>query len=137
MTAGVGQLGRDVILTVAGQAIAGTQTKGLTCNNEPVDVTDDAAGGWRQVMAVPGLKTVELPISGVLKNLELIRAFFSTTNSGSQLYAITVTYADGSIVAGNFFLSSISETGESNGAKTFDSTWISSGVLTFTPGAGG
>lgn len=137
MTAGVGQLGRDVILTVAGQSIAGTQTKGLTCNNEPVDVTDDAAGGWRLVMAVPGLKTVEVPISGVLKNLELIRAFFSTTNSGSQMYALTLTYSDGSIVTGDFFLSSISETGESNGAKTFDSTWTSSGVVTFTAGVGG
>lgn len=137
MTVGVGVLGRDVILTVAGQAIAGTQTKGLTCNNEVVDVTDDSAGGWRLVMARPGLKTVDIAISGVLKNLELMRSFFAATNSGSQVFAVSVTYPDGSIVAGNFMLSTFSETGESNAGKTFDSSWQSTGVLTFTPGAGG
>lgn len=137
MTVGVGVLGRDVILTVAGQAIAGTQTKGLTCNNEPVDVTDDSAGGWRLVMARPGLKTVDIAISGVLKNLELMRSFFSATNSGSQVFAVSVTYPDGSIAAGNFMMASFSETGESNAGKTFDSSWQSTGALTFTPGTGG
>lgn len=137
MTVGVGVLGRDVILTVGGQAIAGTQTKGLTCNNEPVDVTDDAAGGWRLVMARPGLKTVDLAISGILKNLELMRSFFNAANSGSQVFAVSVTYPDGSIVAGDFILTSFSETGESNAGKTFDSSWQSSGALTFTAGTGG
>lgn len=137
MAVGVGVLGRDVILTVGGQAIAGTQTKGLTCNNEPVDVTDDAAGGWRLVMARPGLKTVDIAISGILKNLELMRSFFSAANSGSQIFAVSVTYPDGSIVAGDFMLTSFSETGESNAGKTFDSSWQSSGNLTFTAGVGG
>ena len=130
---GIGVLGRQVVLTVAGQSIAGTQTKGLSCNNEPVDVTDDNSSGWREVMALPGLKTVELPISGTMKNLELFQSFFNAAG-GSQMFAVSCTYPDGSIAAGNFFLASISETGESNGAKTFDSTWQSSGEITFTPG---
>ena len=137
MTVGVGVLGRDVVLTVAGQAIAGVQTKGLTCNNEIIDVSDDAAGGWRLVMARPGLKAVDMALSGVLKNLELLRSFFNTANSGSQVYAVSVTYPDGSIVAGNFALSSFSATGESNAGTTFDSSWQSTGILTFTAGAGG
>lgn len=130
---GIGMLGRQLVLTVAGQSIAGSQTKGLSCNNEPVDVTDDDSSGWRELMALPGLKTVELPISGVLKNLELMQSFFNAAG-GSQMFAVSCTYADGSIAAGNFFLASFSETGESNGAKTFDSTWQSSGAITFTPG---
>lgn len=137
MTVGVGVLGRDVILKVAGQAIAGTQTKGLTCNNEIVDVTDDAAGGWRLVMARPGLKTVDIAISGVLKNMELLRSFFAAANNGSQVYAVNIEYPDGSIVAGNFALATFSETGESNAGKTFDSSWQSTGVPTFTAGTGG
>lgn len=137
MAAGVGVLGREVTLTVAGQSIAGVQTKGLTCNNEPVDVTDDAAGGWRLVMARPGLKTVDLAISGITKNLELVRSFFSSANSGSQIYPVTLTYPDGSIVTGDFMLQSISKTGESNAGTTFDSSWQSSGAVTFTAGTGG
>lgn len=130
---GIGVLGRQVVMTVAGQSIAGTQTKGLTCNNEPVDVTDDDSMGWRELMALPGLKTVELPISGVMKNLELMQAFFNATG-GSQVFAVSVTYPDGSVAAGNFMLASFSETGESNVGKTFDSTWQSTGEITFTPG---
>lgn len=137
MTAGVGIIGREVVLTVASQSIAGVQTKGLTCNNEPVDVTDDAAGGWRLVMAKPGLKTVDIAISGVTKNLELIRSFFNSANSGSQIFAATMTYPDGSIVSGDFFLQSVSKTGESNAGVTFDSAWQSSGTISFTPGTGG
>lgn len=130
---GIGVLGRQVVMTVAGQSIAGTQTKGLTCNNEPVDVTDDGSAGWREVMALPGLKTVELPVSGVMKNLELMQAFFNASG-GSQVFAVSLTYPDGSTAAGNFFLASFSETGESNVGKTFDSTWQSTGEVTFTPG---
>ena len=130
---GIGVLGRQVVMTVAGQSIAGTQTKGLTCNNEPVDVTDDDSLGWRELMALPGLKTVELPISGVMKNLELMQAFFNATG-GSQVFAVSVTYPDGSVAAGNFMLASFSETGESNAGKTFDSTWQSTGEITFTAG---
>lgn len=135
--AGLGHLGRELILTVGGQSIAGVQTKGLTCNNTPIDVTDDNSSGWRELMAIPGLKTVDVPISGVLKNLELIRLFFSSTNGGSQVTTNTLTYADGSVVTGEFFMVSITETGESNGARTFDSTWQSTGAVTFTPGTGG
>lgn len=132
---GVGALGREVIWTVSGQAIAGVQTKGLTCNNEPVDVTDDNSSGWRELMAIPGLKTVEVPISGVLKNLELMRAFFNA-QGGSQMFACVGTYPDGSTVTGNFFLATFNTTGESNVAIPFDSTWQSSGQIVFVPGTG-
>lgn len=132
---GIGHLGREMVLTVASQSIAGSQTKGLTCNNEPVDVTDDNSSGWRELMAIPGLKTVEFPISGVLKNLELMRAFFNAAG-GSQMFELVATYADGSTVTGDFMLATFSETGESNGAKTFDSTWQSSGAIVFVAGTG-
>ena len=84
---GTGMLGRQLVLTVAGQKISGSQTKGLSCNNEPVDVTDDDSSGWRELMALPGLKTVELPISGILKNLELMQSFFNAAGS-SQMFAV-------------------------------------------------
>lgn len=130
MSVGIGIIGRQVLMTIATQTILGVQTKGLTVNNERLDTTDDASDGWAEALALPGQKSIEVPISGVLKNLELLAAYFDT----SQMFALEITYPDGSVVAGDFFMNSFSETGEYNSLKTFDATFSSSGEVTFTPG---
>lgn len=131
MPAGISVKGRQVLLTMGGQSILGVQTKGISVNNEMIESTDDNSNGWSEFDAIPGQKAVEVPFSGMVKNLELLRAIMS---SGSQIFAITLTYPDGSVVAGDFAFTSYSNTGEYNGATTFDVTLASSGVVTFTPG---
>ena len=130
---GIGELGRDVTITTGGVNIKGRQSKGISVNNEPIDVTDDDSSGFRELMALPGLKSVDLPISGVIKNREIMNSLIKDS-SESQMFAVTITYTDGSTLSGNFFWQSYSETGEANGAYTFDSTLLSSGKPTFTPG---
>lgn len=119
-------------MTLGGQNILGLQSKGLTVNNTFVETTDDNANGWTEFDAVPGLKSAELPFSGIVKNLEMLRAIM---NSGSQIYATTLTYPDGSTAAGDFAMNSYTETGESNEGYTFEVSLASSGEITFTPGA--
>lgn len=131
MATGISMKGRQVTMTIGGQSILGVQTKGLTVNNEMIDTTDDNAGGWLTYDAIPGAKSVELPISGMIKNLEMLRAIMS---SGSQIFAVTLTYPEGSTVTGDFALTNYTETGEFNSAYTFDVTLASSGAITFTPG---
>lgn len=130
MSVGIGIVGRQVLVTIGSQSILGVQTKGLTLNNERLDTTDDNASGWAEAMATAGQKSVEMPISGLLKNLELLAAYYNS----SQIFAATVTYPDGSTVEGDFFLESFSHTGEYNGLSTFDATFSSSGEVTFTAG---
>lgn len=134
MAVGISQKGRQVTMTIGGQSILGVQTKGLTVNNDMIDTTDDNAGGWITYDALPGQKSVELPFSGMVKNLEMLRAIMGT---GSQIFAVTLTYRDGSTVTGDFAMTNYSETGEYNTAYTFDVTLASSGAVTFTAGAGG
>ena len=131
MPAGISVKGRQVLLTMGGQSILGVQTKGISVNNEMIDSTDDNSSGWAEFDALPGQKAVEVPFSGMVKNLELLRAIMS---DGSQIFAITLTYPDGSVVAGDFAFTSYSNTGEYNTATTFDVTLASSGAVTFTPG---
>ena len=69
--------GREVAVSFGGLNILGRQTQGLTVNNEPVDVTDSSSGGWREVADIPGQKSVEMPISGAIKNLELLKGVMS------------------------------------------------------------
>lgn len=131
MSVGIGVIGREVIMTIGGQSILGEQTKALSVNNEMLDTTDSSSGGWAEAMAISGLKTIELSFSGTVKNLELLRAIMT---SGSQMYAVLLTYTDGSTVAGDVFLQSYSETGEMNGLYTFDASCQFSGQPVFTAG---
>ena len=134
MTVGKGILGRQCVLEIAGQEILGITTKGITVTNESVDVTDDDSTGWTEVLATPGVRALELPFSGFVKNLELLRSIL--TNEDSQMYPFTLTYLDKSVVAGNGFLTSYTDTGESGTAYTFDCSLQISGKPTFTAGAG-
>lgn len=130
MSVGIGMIGRERTMTVGGATLAGVVSKGITFNNEPLDVSDDSASGWTELLALPGVKNVEMSISGVLKNLELI----NTWETGSQIMEVIVTYPDGSVLTFDGFMSSFAETGESNGLTTFDATFASSGVVAFVPG---
>lgn len=126
---GVGELGRSVTMTIGGQTIKGRQSKGISINNEPVEVTDNDSSGFRELMAQAGVQSLDLPVSGVIKARDIMN---SLMNNESKMYATVITYSDGSTLTGDFFWNSYSETGESNGAYTFDSTLLSSGEIDFT-----
>lgn len=132
MTVGAGILGRDAILTIAGQTIAGVTTKGLSIANEAVDVTTDDSLGFRTLMAQSGLSTLDLSVSGVVQNLELMRSFVVNE---SKIYAFVMTYTDGSTVTFDGFFSTYSDTGETATAFTFDAAFQSSGAYVFAPGS--
>ena len=131
MTVGAGILGRDMLLTIAGQPIAGVTTKGISIANEAVDVTSDDSGGYRELMAQSGTSTLDLSVSGITKNLELLRSFVVNE---SKIYAFVGTYTDGSTIAFDGFFATFSQTGENASAFTFDAAFQSSGAYTFTPG---
>ena len=130
MTVGIGIIGREITFTLGGGALVGVNSKGFTFNNEALDTTDDGSSGWQERLATPGVKSLEFTMSGIVKNLELVNAYSGT----SQIFPVAVTYPDGSTLAFDAFMDSVSKTGESNALATFDASFSSSGALTFTPG---
>ena len=74
--------------------------------------------------------SVLLGFSGLLKNLEMVQAFYGT----SLLFATTITYPDGSTEVGDFFLDTINNSGASTEGVTYDASCHSSGVVVFTAG---
>ena len=77
MTVGAGVLGRDIVWTIAGQPFAATTTKSMSVANEAVDVTSDDSGGYRTLMAQSGTSTLDLSMSGIVVNLELMRSIIT------------------------------------------------------------
>ena len=127
---GIGIIGREVTANVGGSVVVGVNSKGFTFNNELLDTTDDNSSGWSERMAIPGLKSIEFTMSGITKNLELINTFFAA----SQILPVVVDYPDGSQLSFSVAMGSLSDTGESNSLHTFDVSFESTGVPTWTPG---
>ena len=130
MTIGIGIRGDAVVIIVGGAAIIGTTSKGTTWTNELGETTDDAASGWAEFMATPLKKSGEFTISGILKNLELVKAYFNT----SQAFEVVETHDDGSTVTYDAVMSTIAYTGESVGLVTFDASFSTSGIPAFVAG---
>lgn len=130
MSVGVGVLGRDIIFRLSGNPIAGVDTKSMTVNNQPVEVTGDSSLGWREILATPGLRSIDMTLSGVTKDLSMFRSQWENTNS--QLYGCELEYPDGSKLTADFFVASYAPTGEHSGAETFEISLQSSGAPTYT-----
>ena len=131
MAVGNGFTGRKATLTIGGVGNIAIMSKGLSVNNEMVDVTNDTSGGWATALAEPGNKSCELSVSGVVENLSLLMSVMTNT---SQIYACVLTYPDGSTVEGDFSFGSYSDTGETSDKYTFEVSLASSGAVTFTAG---
>jgi predicted secreted protein len=133
MSAGQGLLGRDVTMTVGGQTLLGVVTKDFSIANTAIEVTDDQSSGFRELLANGGLKTVDISISGPVKNYALLRTIFATT----QMVACDIDLGDASTESNltfDAFLSEYTFSGDANERVEFSATLNSSGTVTFTAG---
>jgi TP901-1 family phage major tail protein len=117
-------------------AVAGIQEKTVSLSGEAVDITNDDSNGWRQLLDAAQVNTVEISCSGVAIN-GVLRAdwFAGASATGSRMQAATFEYADGGTITGTFYLQEYSETGPHDDAITFEATFVSHGVVSYTPGA--
>ncbi|MCV0371074.1 phage tail tube protein [Filomicrobium sp.] len=111
--------------------VAGVREKGITLNGELVDVTNDDSAGWRQMLNVAGVRSVDIPVSGVLTSLRLRTDWFA----GNRIQDLTFEFPDGGTLTGKFGLAEYEETGEHEGEITFEATFQSTGVVIYTPAA--
>lgn len=126
-----GFLGRKIELTWGGEAIPGVREKSAALNGEPVDVTADDSDGWRELLDDPAENQVNVSISGVTRSNALMEAWFN----GDRSQTAVITYPDGGVLGGTFFLASYTDTGAYNDATTFQAELQSSGPVSYTPPA--
>lgn len=131
MPAGDGTLGRKILFTWNGSAIAGVREKGIAIAGEPINVSDDDSDGWRELLDEAGENTIDISLSGVLKSEALITDWVN----GDRVRAASLTYPNGRVISGDFFLASYNETGTYNDATTFEGSLQSTGEISITPGS--
>jgi len=126
-----GEAGRSIILRWDGVQLKGVREKGITFNGEAINVTSDEDLGWRTLLNVSAEDSVDITVSGVIKDTVLRRARFDTSGV-LRMKEAELEYADGSIISGIFFLATYAETGPYNDALTFTATLQSNGVVEYT-----
>lgn len=128
--------GRDLtIKTLTGSTytvIADVTSKSVEFNNSGIDITTDDDGGWQNFLAEPGLRAVNLSVSGVADDAaeELLTAISLGTSSVALLACQVEFNASGSTLTGNFHLEGLTHTGEKDGATLFEATLRSAGTIT-------
>lgn len=118
--------GRELlILDGTGPVAAGIQTKAVTINNEPVDITSDDDDGFRTMLEEAGVRSAEVSISGVAKDANFITAI----QADSHL-TLSVVIGNVATLSADWHVTSVAINGETGGAITFDATLQSSGEIT-------
>jgi TP901-1 family phage major tail protein len=132
------QNGKDLLIKVDligdGQfvTVAGLRATRIAFNAETVDVTSlDSAGGWRELLAGAGVKSASISGSGVFRDAntdERARQIFFD----AEMPDFQVVIPSFGIVEGPFQITSIEYSGNHNGEATYEMTFASAGLLTFT-----
>jgi predicted secreted protein len=123
--------GRKLRIKKGSTAVAGALTENLTINNEPIDITDKDAAGWRTMLADVGVRSVDASVEGILIDSALIAVAMGAASGLLAAYTIEI---DGiGDFTGNFYLNSFEIGGETAEGITFTASIQSSGTITFTP----
>lgn len=124
--------GRDLLILKNAIAIAGAQENGISIDNSPIDITSIGDGGYRTLADFAGMRTLDISVSGVWVDKVMRDQALGAT---ILLTDITIEFADGGDIAGDFYLASYEETGAHDGAVTFTASLQSSGEWTYTAAA--
>lgn len=125
--------GRSLLIKKNSTAIAGAQENGISVDNSPVDISDIASAGYRELADFAGNRKLDISISGVWDDKVMRDA--ALAGSGLLLTDITIDFADGGDISGDFYLASYEETGAHDNAVTFTATLQSSGAWTYNTAA--
>ena len=117
--------------------LVGVRTRGFSVTNEHVDVTTDDDAGWRTLLADPGLRSVEVTVSGVTSDEVLMNELMKASITGEALDIFLPTGTAAGITTpgklnGTFFVSAYEQSGDHDGEAEFSATFMSSGVVTYT-----
>lgn len=123
--------GRSFQVKKSGTVIAGVKNKGVTVNNEPVDITSDDDSGFRTLLADTAVSSMDISVDGVTKDTTL-RTVIMAGGTSVYLTDITLEYPNGDTITGDFYLASLEESGETKDAVNFSASLQSSGQFTYT-----
>ena len=128
-------IGRKVRLKkgvgIAAIGIIGARQEDLTIANGEVDVTDKDDNGYRALLDDWGVRSIDVSISGLLKDDSLIE--IATSSSAAVLLQAYELEIDGiGTFSGDFFMNGLQLGAPHDNSVTFSATFLSSGEYAYT-----
>jgi TP901-1 family phage major tail protein len=128
------QKGRDMLLKISDGAtivtVAGLRARTVSLNAKTVDLTDSGSGGWRELLAGAGVRSLSVSGSGVFRDAgsdALMReAFFAQSQADWQ-----VIVPDFGQFEGPFLIAALEYAGQHDGEASFALTLASAGEVSF------
>jgi predicted secreted protein len=125
------KIGRAVILSIVDgtefTVIAALNSKSITFNKEPVDITTDDDAGWRQLLEdVVGTKSLDIAFEGILKTNQV--GLLAEADTVVRLHFNIPTIRS---YEADFMVTSYEIGAETAEGTTFSASVQSSGVVTF------
>ena len=121
--------GRNMLLRLNGVNVAGLMAKSIAIANEPIDITSDDDAGWRKLLDAVGSKQITISGNGVAKDDGMLQIAMKTEDIVNPF---DVVFPDGSTLGGDFALTSLTRSGEHNGAVLFEFELQSTGAQTYS-----
>lgn len=117
-----------------GSNIAGIVSKSLAYSIAGLDTTDDSSGADAEYHSDAGRVDRTMSISGKSKNLSMIATLETNLGTNQNIYAITITWPDGSTLEGDVFITSFNQDNPHEELATFEMEIAFSGKPVFTAG---
>lgn len=125
--------GRDLKIKKGGTTIAAVNTKGVTWQGNPIDVTSDDSDGVTTYLADKFATTsLELSVEGWLDSDVLPDIAFGTDDATKHFSDITLELLNGDVISGDFIMTNYTLGGQKEDAVTFSATFVRSGIHTVT-----
>lgn len=136
----VAKPGREFLLKVAAgtspttfQTVGGLRTTSLTINNNPVDITNSASNGFREMLPDGGVQSFSVSGDGIFDSLTTGADLLFTAAKDRVLIECQVVSGHGDSFVGNFVVTSFARNGSFDGAEQFSVSLESTGELDYVP----
>lgn len=108
--------------------VAGLRTTQLSVNGEMVQITSKDSGGWRQLLAGAGVRSVSVSGAGVFTGSAAELRIKGNALAGA-LDAYQLSFESGETLSGSFLVTRLDYAGDYNGERSYTLSLESSGPV--------
>ncbi len=108
--------------------VAGLRTTQLSINGEMVAITHKGSGGWRELLAGAGVRSVSVAGAGVFTGSAAEARLKASALSGA-LDDYRLTFEGGETMTGRFLVTRLDYAGDFNGERNYTLSLESSGTV--------
>ena len=108
--------------------VAGLKTTQLSVNGDAVAITNKGSGGWRELLAQAGVRSVSVAASGIFTGSSAETQVRSLALSGG-IESFELSFESGERMRGKFLVTRLEYAGDFNGERNYTLALESSGEV--------